>query len=601
MPTRRDILCKGGVLLGFPALAGRFSQSHAGQPQAAAGAGAALQNTTAPVNALADDLLAHLKQTSTYVQLKSGMRVTDLDDLSFDAARREAAFNREMLARVDRILQSRLSHDQWLLAKILRQRFVSRARAEDDYWFEFLVTPYSGGTTMSGIHQLLASLPLRTMEDLDNYVHLLEIYVHRIDEIGAKLRAQAARGIRLPKPAIGGALATLKGLKASAAAMLVVNATRLEGLPSGKASAFSRAVDGLITGEIARGYEGVSELIDSAYQSAAPEGVGLSQYPGGEECYARLITAYTGLMLTPQQIHARGLAAVQELEQRMQAIRAKLGFRGTREEFHDLLRKDPRFLAKTPQEVEERYLGHLRRVEPHIPRYFSALPKAPYGVKRLDPGAEAGMTYGYYQAPTPLQPTGYYRYNASDLANRSLVSAAHLIYHELVPGHHFHVALEAENTQVHPVRQFLSSGAFNEGWAEYAANLAIEMGALDDPYDRYGHLLMQGFIGARLVVDTGMNCFGWPLGKAREYLKDHSFESDTQIASESLRYSTDIPAQALSYRLGYEKFAELRELAQRTLGARFDIRAFHAAIVGHGAMPMDVLDEHIRRFVSQGA
>ncbi len=311
----------------------------------------------------------------------------------------------------------------------------------------------------------------------------------------------------------------------------------------------------------------------------------------------RRITYETGLTLTPQEIHDRGLAAVAGFERGMQAIRTQVGFKGSREAFHAMLRKDPRFLAKTPAEVEQRYLAYLGRMEPLIPQYFSKLPQARYGVKRLDPAAEPGMTYGYYQQPTPAEPVGYYNYNGSNLDNRSLIAAPHLIYHELISGHHFHIALQAENKDVHPVREFLFYGAFTEGWAEYAASLAGEMRLLEDPYDRYGQLIMQAMLGARLVVDTGMNYFDWPLEQARQYMRDHTFETDVQIASESLRYSTDLYAQALGYRLGFEKCWELRRRAEAQLGDRFDIRAFHTAAIGAGAMPLDVLTDHVERFI----
>jgi uncharacterized protein (DUF885 family) len=211
------------------------------------------------------------------------------------------------------------------------------------------------------------------------------------------------------------------------------------------------------------------------------------------------------------------------------------------------------------------------------------------------------MTYGYYQPPTPANPVGLYNYNASQLESRSLLAGAHLMYHELVPGHHFHLALQQENANAHPVREFLRYGAFTEGWAEYAASLAEEMELYDDPYDLYGHLTMQVFLASRLVLDTGMNYLGMSLQDARAFMKAHTFESQVQIDSETLRYSTDIPAQALGYWLGYEKFWELRRRAEQQLGSRFDIRAFHSAAIGEGAMPLDVLEQHIDRYIGQAA
>lgn len=152
---------------------------------------------------------------------------------------------------------------------------------------------------------------------------------------------------------------------------------------------------------------------------------------------------------------------------------------------------------------------------------------------------------------------------------------------------------------MHPVREHLYYGAFAEGWAEYAADLALEMGMFDDPYDLYGHYVSQAFLAARLVVDTGMNHLGWSLQRARQFMREHTFESQAQIDSETLRYATDIPAQALDYRLGHDQFQLLRGRAEKAFGAHFDIRRFHAAAIGSGAMPLDVLAEHIDWYIAR--
>jgi len=347
-------------------------------------------------------------------------------------------------------------------------------------------------------------------------------------------------------------------------------------------------------------YDAIIAIFGDDYVPKAPAQVGLGNLPGGKEEYLRRIVYETGLSLTPQQIHDLGQKRVAELDERVRAVREQLGFKGSREEFQASLRKDPRFIATSPQDMEQRYLAYAKRMEPHVPQYFSRLPKAPYGLARLPATAEAGMTYGYYQPPTPANPKGIYYFNASKLGQRSLLSAAHLMYHELLPGHHLHFALQQENSNAHPVREFLLYGAFNEGWAEYAASLGEEIGLYDDPYDMYGHLTMQAFLASRLVVDTGMNYLGMSLEQARAFMKAHTFESDVQIDSETLRYS-EIPAQALGYRLGYEKFWELRRRAEQKLGSRFDIRAFHAVAIGEGAMPLDVLEQRVDRYIAESA
>jgi uncharacterized protein (DUF885 family) len=555
-------------------------------------------SAAAAVNALADELLAYLRETSASVRMRSGVPVVSFDPVTLEQAQKEAEFGARMLERLNAIALDGLPSEERLLAGLLRHTFEMSADAVESYWFEFAVTPYAGGMDLNEAHSILANQPLGTASDRESFLRLLDSYAVMLDQIAAKTRAQAERGLRVPKPAIPGVIETFRGLRATASA-LAPSAERLKRVPSEEAASFNAQVQERLTKRVVPAYEAIIGLFDDAHVRNAPEQVGLGNYPGGKEHYLRLIRHYTGLDLDPQDIHEMGKRQVAALEERMQAIRAQLGFKGSREEFHDRLRKDRRFIAKSPEEVEQRYRAYIAKVQPHLPQYFSRLPKARYDVARVAPAAEKGMTYGYYQPPTPADPVGYYFYNGSDLEKRSMVSAAHLIYHELVPGHHLHVALQTEREGTHPVRQFLFYGAFTEGWAEYAASLGEEMGLYADPYDLYGHLLLQAMLSVRLVVDTGMNALGTSLEEARAYMKAHTFESDVQIDSETLRYSTDIYAQALSYRLGYEKFWELRRRAEEALGAAFDMREFHAAAIGEGAMPLNVLEEHIDRFVAE--
>ena len=552
------------------------------------------------INAQADELLKHLQETSAYARLQSKLPVTRLDDFTVEQAARESEFSRVHLKQLNQIALAGVPHEQWLLAELLRHTFESGVHAQEDYWLTFTVTPYSGGwLVVSNITRIFAGQPLTDATERENYLHLVDEYARVLTEIAAKTKAQAARGIRVPQPALAGVRATWTGVRDAASQTLAVSEARLQSLPAQERSSFQNAVTQRINERVVPACKAILAVFDESYAKAAPAGVGIGQYPGGRESYLRRIANQIGLKLTPQQIHERGLAAVADLEARMQSIRTEVGFKGDRTAFDEMVRKDPRFLAKTSAELEQGYLDDLKRIEPEIPKFFSRLPRAPYGVKPVDAANAAGMTFGYYQHPTIAEPMGYYRYNGSNQDERSLALATHLIYHELVPGHHFQIALQQENKDVHPVREFIQYSSFAEGWAEYAAELASEMGGYADPYKRYGHLLTQEFIATRLVVDTGMNALGWSLERGRQYMRDHTFESDALIATESLRYSTDLFAQALGYRLGYDEFWSLRHEAEAALGSRFDIRAFHAVAMGEGSMPLDVLAENVDWYIAE--
>ena len=561
---------------------------------------AAAAKAVEQINAQADELLKHLQETSAYARLQSKLPVTRLDDFTVEQAARESEFSRVHLKQMDQIALAGVPHEQWLLAELLRHTFESGVHAQEDYWLTFTVTPYSGGwLVVSNITRIFAGQSLAEATGRENYLHLVDEYARVLTEIAAKTKAQAARGIRVPQPALAGVRATWTGVRDAASQTLAVSEARLQSLPAEGRSSFQSAVTQRINERVVPACEAILAVFDASYVAGAPAGVGISQYPGGRESYLRRIANQIGLKLTPQQIHERGLAAVADLEARMQSIRTEVGFKGDRSAFDEMVRKDPRFLAKTSAEPEQGYLDDLKRIEPQIPKFFSRLPRAPYGVKPVDAANAAGMTFGYYQHPTIAEPMGYYRYNGSNQDERSLALATHLIYHELVPGHHFQIALQQENKNVHPVREFIQYSSFAEGWAEYAAELAGEMGGYVDPYKRYGHLLTQEFIATRLVVDTGMNALGWSLERGRQYMRDHTFESDALIATESLRYSTDLFAQALGYRLGYDEFWSLRHKAEAALGSHFDIRAFHAVAMGEGSMPLDVLAENVDWYIAE--
>jgi uncharacterized protein (DUF885 family) len=209
------------------------------------------------------------------------------------------------------------------------------------------------------------------------------------------------------------------------------------------------------------------------------------------------------------------------------------------------------------------------------------------------------MTYGYYDAPRKGCSEGRYLFNAANLVKQSLFTLAALTYHELMPGHHLHFATQHENERLHGLRKHGFVTAFNEGWAEYAAAFAGEIGLYEEPQERYGRLVMDAFLTTRLVVDTGMNVFGWSLERAREYMRAHSGMTEAEIATESVRYSCDIPGQALAYKLGDTHIMALRERVRRKLGGEFSVKQFHAAVLGSGAMPLMTLDWHVEHEIER--
>lgn len=554
------------------------------------------------IAAVGNEYLEFVADQDPYLRFRRGERVEHFPDSTLEAAEANAAFARELLDRLAGVDQEAIGHEDWLSLELLRWNLGMLVEAPKHYWANFNVTPYAGGGFVLNIlHQVLGAAPAGTEESRAHYVHLLDEYARGIGQLADKVAGQKERGILLPRAQVSNVVEMFNGYRGRAEELFVPAADRVGEGAEAFLDQVREAVDREIDAEFGRL---IAEFGDD-YLEEAPEQVGLGTVPGGRELYLHRVRLHTTTDLTPDEIHQIGLDEVARLEAELAALRKEIGFVATSEEtamkeFLDQVRADPRFIARSPEEVEERYMGYIEKLEPHIADYFEVLPKAPYGVRRLDPTSEAAMTFGVYQLPTAASPRGEYRYNGSDLENRSLFSAQGLIYHELIPGHHFQLALANEREDLPRFRrETIGYGAFTEGWAEYAANLGKEMGVYENAYDLYGRLVMEMFISCRLVLDTGMNHFGWDLERARDYMSARVVYSDVEVATELLRYSADIHGQALAYRIGNLEILRLRQKAEEALGHRFDIKAFHAAVIGSGAMPMVVLEKHIDWWIGE--
>jgi uncharacterized protein (DUF885 family) len=415
------------------------------------------------------------------------------------------------------------------------------------------------------------------------------------------MRAQLARRIVLPREQVDNELPYLRSFAvAGDSSPFRPSPARLDGVdPSARAS-FEARVRTLVDSAIVPAARRVVAYVDGENRRAAPNAVGLAQYPGGRAAYRTLVRRETTLEIGPEEIHRLALRQMDELEARMKRIRDSLGFKGSKEEFHRKLRADRRFYVSTPDSVGLRLMEYAARLEPVLDREFSRRPRAPYGTRRLDPTLEPSMTYGFYNFPVGNDPKGYYFFNGSDLDRRSLLMAGAIAYHELIPGHHYQINLQRENERLPAFRRDVLHAGFTEGWGEYASSIvAAELGMYRDPYEIYGRLVFDAFFIARLVVDTGMNFYGWPRSRAVAYMREHTLESDLQIDSETLRYSTRQPAQALAYRMGRETFVRLRAKAEQALGPKFDLKRFHDALLSSGTMPLFLLERHVDWWIEQ--
>ena len=262
------------------------------------------------------------------------------------------------------------------------------------------------------------------------------------------------------------------------------------------------------------------------------------------------------------------------------------------------LRTDPQFYAKTPEELLMRAAWIAKRVDAKTPQYFGKLPRLPFGIEPVPAAIAPYYTGGRYAPPSEGSGSpGFYWVNTYRLDSRPLYVLPALTLHEAVPGHHLQGALASEAGEQPPFRRYAYISAYGEGWALYTEYLGKEMGIYQTPYEEFGRLTYEMWRACRLVVDTGMHAFGWSREKALRYLRENTALSEHETETEIDRY-IGWPGQALSYKLGELKIRELRARAERELGPRFDIRAFHDVVLAQGSVPLRTLEAQIDAYLA---
>lgn len=544
---------------------------------------------------LSDEVWRALIDRDPYTAVRSGLKPMRFPRGDLAEAEQVAAEARARLARLDALDLSGLDRTARATAGHLRHWLIDETLEPDRCWTRFGVAPYS----LSGL-SLLPSMvfPPIDLEDpveAERYMTLAQGLVEAVDAISDQLVAQAERGWRLPKPALPGARNAVAGV--GQAVVRVVSPTPERPAPEAVRTRIMALVEDRLRPALAR----IGDTLGPDYEAAAPDAIGICHQPRGAEAYRQWIRYHLSYDATPEDLHRIGLEEVARLAAAMERLRIEaFGHNGDEAAFHERLRQDPRAKAATPEALEAIYRGHLERMAPVFARLIPKAPKATARVQRLAPELEAGMTFGYYEPPPTPGDDGVYHYSGNGIPDRLQLNAAPLIFHELVPGHHVHITRQGENEALPDLRrQTFASSTFNEGWAEYSAGLAEEEGLYDDPYDLYGWLAHQRFVAQRLVVDTGLNFYGWSRERAEAYMLANTLESPTQVASEILRYATDMPGQSLAYRTGFLKFRELRQTARDRLGDAFDIADFHEAILEQGCLPIAVLEASLAEWAAE--
>ena len=433
--------------------------------------------------------------------------------------------------------------------------------------------------------------------DADAYLARLRAFAKVMDEEIERMKHDAALKVIPPDFLIDRTLEQMHTLRATAAAqsILVTSiATRTQklGIAGSYGADAAQLVEHEVYPALDRQAAALRELRPKAVHDA-----GVARLPEGATFYQVALRAGTTTGMSAEEVHQLGLEQAKDLTARMDTLLRQQGHTGgTVSERAQALAKDPKYLyANTDagkQQVLDYCNGLIKALQPHLPKYFRLLPKAPVEIRRVPDYIEAGAPGGYYNIPAldGSRPGAFY-INLRDTAEWSRWKLPTLVYHESEPGHHFQLALVLEMPKLPLIRK--AGGGFSantEGWALYAENLVDEMGMYDaDPLGRFGMLQSELFRAARCVVDTGLHAKGWSREQAIDYMVDTTGDNRTSMTTEVERYCT-WPGQATSYKVGQTRWLKLRAEARQRLGAKFDIRDFHDVGLSAAPMPLSVLD-----------
>ncbi|MEA2165473.1 MAG: hypothetical protein QOK37_3600 [Thermoanaerobaculia bacterium] len=498
------------------------------------------------------------------------------------------------LAELLAIDRSKLPVDEMVNYDIFRQQIEDRIASFElgDYQMPF----NADSGFHSGFSRLPQDVPLATTKDYENYISRLNAWPRYVREEIALMRIGISRGMTIPR-------ATLDGYDSTISTHVVDDAEKSvfwkpfakfpSAVPESDRDRLRQEGRKAIMQGAVVGYREFLDFFRNEYLPKARTTLGAYDLPDGRAYYALKIREFTTLDLTPEQIHKIGLSEVDRISAEMNAVMKEAGFKGDFPAFLVFLRTDPRFYAKTPEELLMRASRIAKRIDGKLPSLFKTLPRLPYTVEPVPADIAPKYTSGrYVGAPQGSTQPGIYWVNTYMLESRPLYNLEALTLHEAVPGHHLQIALSRELTGLPNFRRFSYISAFGEGWGLYCEWLGLEAGIYSDPYSNFGRLTYEMWRACRLVVDTGIHSMGWTRKQAIDYLASHTALPLHEVETEVDRYIS-WPGQALAYKLGELKIKELRKRAEGKLGTRFDLREFHDVVLGSGAVPLSVLETNV--------
>ncbi|WP_338590964.1 DUF885 domain-containing protein [Shewanella khirikhana] len=519
-----------------------------------------------------------------------------LSDLSPERLAETQLKRQGLLASLKALDRSKLSKEDRINADILQGQIQNDV---DMYQFKDHYMPIS---SEGGFHAYIASMAkgsFKTREDYDNYLAKLNALPQYFTQQTFWLRQGLASGITPPK-------VTLKGFEDSISAFMVPVEDSTYFAPFKEFPVHFSAADKAdlakagrkaVAEKVLPQYQAFYDFMTGEYMPNARETIAAYDMPNGQDFYENRVRYYTTLDMTSDEVHQLGLKEVARIRAEMEDVIKSTGFKGSFDEFLHFLRTDPRFYATTPEQLLKEAAYIAKKADAMLPKFFGKLPRQPYGIEPVPAEIAPKYTTGRYSGSSSADQPGYYWVNTYALDKRPLYEMEALTLHEAVPGHHLQIALNQELDKLPNFRRYSYISAFGEGWGLYSEYLGLEGGFYTDPYSNFGRLTYEMWRAARLVVDTGMHAKGWSRQQAIDFMAGNTALSLHNVNTEIDRYIS-WPGQAVSYKIGELTIKRLRAKAEAELGDKFDIRAFHDAVLAHGSVPLSVLEQQINDFIA---
>ncbi|MCZ8230219.1 DUF885 domain-containing protein [Flavobacterium sp.] len=444
--------------------------------------------------------------------------------------------------------------------------------------------------------------PFKTEKDYTNFLKRMELYSQWIDSAMVYMKKGIKEGVVLPKALTQKMIPQFEQMPtAKIEDNLFYSAVKL--MPSTFSATTKQDIankySAVITTKLIPKYQKITTFLKTEYLPASRATSGIGSLSFGKNLYASYAKQWTTTTTSPEAIHELGLKEVARIRGEMEKVKAQVGFKGSLLAFFDEVRNKKELMPFTkPEQVIANFNRIHKVIEPKVNQLFSLQPKTKFEVRRTEAFREKTASAEYNQGTADGSRPGIFYVPIPDVKSYNVYGDEDLFLHEAIPGHHFQVSLQQENTNLPDFRKYNWFGAYGEGWALYTESLGKELGLYKDPYQYFGMLGNEMHRAIRLVVDTGLHSKGWTREQAIQYSLENEAESEASIIPEIERYMA-IPGQALSYKMGQLKIKELREKAKTKLGSAFDIKKYHEKVLESGCLPLALLESKINHWIEK--